>query len=62
MQKVAIIQVFAVYYLAPLDIWKMNISDIYVDPDIQYTNLCIESRDPTSRIPCSDQNGIPILK
>ena len=40
----------------------MNVSDIYVDSDIQYTNLCIESRDPTSRIPCSDVNGIPVLK
>lgn len=40
----------------------MNVSDIYVDEDIQYTNLCIESRDPASRIPCSDKNGIPILK
>lgn len=50
------------YHPSPLDIWLMNISDIYVDEDIKYTNLCIESRDPTSRIPCSDKNGIPVLK
>jgi Niemann-Pick C1 protein len=47
---------------SPLDIWKLNLTDLYVDPDIQYTALCIESRDPLSRIPCSDQNGIPVLR
>lgn len=42
--------------------WQMNITDLAIDEDIQFTNLCIKSRDPKSRIPCSDTNGIPVLK
>jgi hypothetical protein len=40
----------------------MNISDLYIDKDIQYTALCITSRSNVSRIPCSDENEIPIIK
>jgi Niemann-Pick C1 protein len=50
------------YSPSPLDIWKMDASDLAVDEDIQYTAMCINSRSPTSRIPCSDQNEIPIIK
>lgn len=50
------------YRPSPLDIWKMNITDLSLDQDIQYTAMCIESRSETSRIPCSDENEIPILK
>ncbi len=39
---------------SPLDIWKLNVSDLALDQDIQYTALCIEPRDPLARIPCSD--------
>lgn len=42
--------------------WQMNITDLANDTDVQFTNLCIRSRDPKSRIPCSDVNGIPVLK
>lgn len=46
----------------PVDIWKMNITDLYIDEDIQYTAMCINSRSEKSRIPCSDENELPIIK
>lgn len=32
------------YRPSPLDIWKMNMTDLHLDDDIQYTAMCIESR------------------
>lgn len=32
------------YRPSPLDIWKMNITDLHLDTDIQYTAMCINSR------------------
>jgi hypothetical protein len=62
MPKAVTIHVYYTTNVAPLDMWQMNITDIANDTDIQFTNLCIRSRDPKSRIPCSDINGIPVLK
>lgn len=42
------------YRPSPLDVWKMNVTDIHEDDDIQYTAMCVNSRSETSRIPCSD--------
>jgi hypothetical protein len=44
MEKVVIDQVNKKNILGPLDLWKMNITDIKEDEDIQYTALCIDSR------------------
>ena len=44
MGKAAIDQVNKTINLGPLDLWKMNITDINEDDDIQYTALCIDSR------------------
>lgn len=40
----------------------MDIADLQGDKEIQYTAMCIESRSEKSRIPCSDENEIPIIK
>lgn len=40
----------------------MNVTDLHNDSDIQYTAMCINSRSEKSRIPCSDENEIPIIK
>lgn len=46
-----------------MDFWKQNITDMKVDSDPAYTAMCIEPRDThISNIPCTDHNGIPILK
>ena len=50
------------YRPSPLDIWKMNVTDLHSDTDIQYTAMCINTRSDKSRIPCSDENEIPIIK
>ena len=47
-------QVVSIYKTA--DIWKMNITDLHSDKDIQYTSMCINTRSQKSRIPCSDEN------
>jgi Niemann-Pick C1 protein len=56
--------------MSPVDFWKKNITDFQIDDDIKYTAMCLHSRviyhlkyqDPASHIPCSDTNGIPIIK
>jgi Niemann-Pick C1 protein len=40
----------------------MDVGDLQKDDQIQYTAMCIESRSQKSRIPCSDENEIPIIK
>lgn len=40
----------------------MNLTDLHLDDKIAYTAMCIESRSAVSRIPCSDENEIPIIK
>lgn len=52
------------YRPSPLDLWKMDMGTLSNDTDIMYTALCIEvpkSDSYTSRIPCSDENEIPII-
>lgn len=53
------------YRPSPMDLWKMNMGTLANDTELMYTALCIEvpkSSAYTSRIPCSDENEIPIIK
>ncbi len=53
------------YRPSPMDLWKMDMGTLANDTEIMYTSLCIEvpkSDSYTSRIPCSDENEIPIIK
>jgi len=45
-----------------MDYWKMNLELLENDQDIQYTTLCITSNDPSTQVPCTDDNGIPIIR
>lgn len=53
----------------PADYWKMNITDLLLNyketnstRGLQYTALCVKSRDDKSLIPCSDSNGVPVMR
>ena len=46
---------------SPLDYWKSNKTTLTNDPDVKKTSLCLGSDDDTET-PCSDKNGIPVIK
>lgn len=53
------------YRPSPVDLWKFDMGTLANDTDIKYTALCIDipkTNSYTSRIPCSDENEIPIIK
>ncbi len=45
---------------SPLDYWKKNQTLLNQDPDLQKTLLCIA--DVNNKLPCADQNGIPVMQ
>jgi Niemann-Pick C1 protein len=48
---------------SPMDIWLQDPALLDEDKDLQHTTLCTESIDlARTNIPCSDVNGIPVIR